>query len=189
MNSPANTPEATIAGANRAPSSLVQSITAIGWRVLIPASCSVRTTSSPASTPRMPSNRPPVGWVSRWLPIAIGASAGLVPGRVARIVPSRSMLIVMPSASACAMNQRRTATSASPSVSRHIPRSVPGIAPNAAVSVSVAHNRAPSTRRSALMPRSRGAAASSCSGCCPRRAQRHRAADRSPSPRARAVLR
>ena len=58
-----------MAGANRAPSSLVQLVTTIGCLVFTPMSFIVRTTSSAPKTPSTPSYLPPVGWVSRWLPI------------------------------------------------------------------------------------------------------------------------
>ena len=48
---PANTPEPIITGTKREPSSLVQNATSIGASVSMPWSFSVRTTSSPASTP------------------------------------------------------------------------------------------------------------------------------------------
>ncbi len=44
-----------MSGANRLPSSSVKKATDRGRRVSIPASSSARTTSSPASTPRVPS--------------------------------------------------------------------------------------------------------------------------------------
>ena len=66
---PAKTPDASMAGAKRAPSSLVQLVTTIGCFVLMPRSFIVRTTSSAPRTPSTPSYLPPVGWVSRWLPI------------------------------------------------------------------------------------------------------------------------
>jgi hypothetical protein len=65
VNAPANTPEESIAGAKREPSSLVQLTISIGRSVSIPRSFRVRTSSSAASTPSTPSYLPPVGWVSR----------------------------------------------------------------------------------------------------------------------------
>ena len=49
----------------------------------------VSITSSPASTPRVPSKRPPVATVSMWLPVSTGGSvrsAGQVPDDVADLV-------------------------------------------------------------------------------------------------------
>ena len=65
---PAKTPEASMAGAKRVPSSFVQLVTTIGCFVLMFRSFSVRTSSSAPRTPSTPSYLPPVGWVSRWLP-------------------------------------------------------------------------------------------------------------------------
>lgn len=51
LKAPANTPDPIITGTKREPSSLVQNATSIGASVRMPWSFSVRTTSSPASTP------------------------------------------------------------------------------------------------------------------------------------------
>ena len=48
----------------------------------MPCCSSVSTTSSPASTPRLPSKRPPVATVSMCEPHITGAASGSVPGRV-----------------------------------------------------------------------------------------------------------
>src|SRR3984957_4170148 len=64
VKSPTYAADAIIAGAKREPSSLVQLAMQIGSSVSIPASLSVRTTSSAASVPSTPSNLPPVGCVS-----------------------------------------------------------------------------------------------------------------------------
>src|SRR6266404_9240291 len=69
---PAKAPEATIGGVKRAPSSLVQHTSSSGRLVRTRRSSRVRSTSSPASTPTMPSYLPPANWVSRWLPISTG---------------------------------------------------------------------------------------------------------------------
>ncbi|GIT39216.1 MAG: hypothetical protein Ct9H300mP8_04120 [Gammaproteobacteria bacterium] len=55
LNSPDQTPEPTIAGEKREPSSLVQTTSSSGLRVVWFASLSARTTSSPARTPYTPS--------------------------------------------------------------------------------------------------------------------------------------
>ena len=49
--------------------------------VAIPASSSASSASSPASTPKMPSNRPPAGWLSMCEPATTGAASGSRPGR------------------------------------------------------------------------------------------------------------
>jgi hypothetical protein len=54
-NTPAKAPEATIGGVKRAPSSLDQLTISMGRVVSIPRAFRVRTTSKPASTPKMPS--------------------------------------------------------------------------------------------------------------------------------------
>ena len=88
------------------------------------------TTSSPASTPRMPSKRPPVGCVSRWLPIAIGGRSSRRPRRRAKMLPISSTVTRQPSRSQASTNQSRTRRSSSLSVSRHTPpRSVAPIRP------------------------------------------------------------
>src|SRR5689334_12745764 len=87
-----------MAGAKRAPSSLVQLTSSTGALVVRSLSCSVRNASSAARTPSGPSNLPPVGWVSRWEPIAIGGSCGFLPGRRANILPTSSTVTLQPSA-------------------------------------------------------------------------------------------
>ena len=54
----------------------------------------------------MPSYFPPVGWVSRWLPMAMGGRLLSLPGRRAKILPISSMVTVQPAASQAAINQR-----------------------------------------------------------------------------------
>ena len=54
-STPAKAIEPIIGGAKRPPSSLVQQITSMPRLVASPRSFSVRTTSSPHSTPKMPS--------------------------------------------------------------------------------------------------------------------------------------
>ena len=76
-----------MSGAKRLPSSSVKKATAIGRRVATPCCSSVSTTSSPASTPRLPSKRPPVATVSMCEPHITGAAVGSVPGRVATTLP------------------------------------------------------------------------------------------------------
>ena len=79
-NTPAKTPDASIAGAKRAPSSLVQLTISTGCIGLVkPSRAACASASSAASTPSTPSNLPPVGWVSRCEPMAIGGSAGFLP--------------------------------------------------------------------------------------------------------------
>jgi hypothetical protein len=69
------------AAETHAPSSFVQTITSIGAAVSTFASFNARTTSRPASTPYAPSNLPPCGCVSRWLPVATGRRCRSRPAR------------------------------------------------------------------------------------------------------------
>ena len=79
-----------MSGAKRAPSSSVKNAdrdAALGRR----SSCviSVSSTSSPASTPRLPSKRPPVRTVSMCEPVITAGRLGSRPGRVANDVADR----------------------------------------------------------------------------------------------------
>ena len=121
-----------VAGANREPSSLVQLTMQIGVSVSIPASLSVRTTSSAASVPSTPSYLPPVGWVSRCEPSPTGGFDMSRPLRKPNIEPSASTCTSRPAASQASRNQSRTCLSSGPSVSRRTPPF--GVAPNFAVS-------------------------------------------------------
>ena len=71
----------------------------IGVSVSIPASLSVRTTSSAASVPSTPSNLPPVGWVSRCEPRPTGGFDMSRPLRRPNIEPSASTCTSRPAAS------------------------------------------------------------------------------------------
>ncbi len=117
---------------------------------LVAGSCSVRMASSAASTPSTPSNLPPVGWVSRCEPMAIGGRAGFLPGRRANMLPTSSTATVQPSASHCALNQSRTWRSRSVSVSRQMPPF--GVAPICAVCISVSQSRCASICRFCIVP-------------------------------------
>ena len=88
-----------MAGAKREPSSLVQLTMQIGISVSMPASLSVRTTSSAASVPSTPSNLPPVGWVSRCEPRPTGGFDMSRPLRKPNIEPSASTCTSRPAAS------------------------------------------------------------------------------------------
>src|ERR1700755_1735048 len=117
----------------------------IGISVSIPASLSVRTTSSAASVPSTPSNLPPVGWVSRWEPSPTGALDMSRPRRMPNMVPSASTWTSHPAASQAARNQSRTCLSSGPSVSLRTPPF--GVAPNFAVSWMVSQSLAESICR------------------------------------------
>src|SRR5690348_8749156 len=143
---PAKTPEASIAGAKRAPSSLVQLTSSIGALVTRSLSWSVRSASSAARTPSGPSNLPPVGWVSRCEPTAIGGRPEFLPRRRANILPTSSTVTVQPSAVHCALSQSRTCRSRSVSVRRQMPPFA--VAPICVVSISESHSRWASICRS-----------------------------------------
>ena len=83
-----------MSGAKRAPSSSVKKATLTGRRVAMPSVSSVSMTSSPASTPRLPSKRPPVATVSMCDPVITAAAPGSVPGRVATTLPMASTVTV-----------------------------------------------------------------------------------------------
>ena len=117
----------------------------IGISVSIPASLSVRTTSSAASVPSTPSNLPPVGWVSRCEPSPTGGFDMSRPLRRPNIEPSASTCTSRPAASQALRNQSRTCLSSGPSVSRRTPPF--GVAPNFAVSWIVSQSRAESICR------------------------------------------
>ena len=63
-------------GRNRPPSSFVHAPSSTARRVTAPASCKAVSASSPATTPQIPSNRPPSGWLSMWLPVSTGSNDG-----------------------------------------------------------------------------------------------------------------
>ncbi len=131
-----------MAGAKRVPSSLVQLTTSIGRSVSKLKSFSVRITSSPVRTPAMPSYLPPVGWVSRWLPMTTGGSSGRLPGRRANMLPSSSISTVQPAASHHERKRSRPSRSRSVSVCRlQPPLAVP---PIFAISKMVCISRSPS---------------------------------------------
>ena len=77
--------------------------------------------SSPASTPRIPSNLPPVYWVSRWLPTSTGAASSSRPARRAKMFPILSTLTVAPASRHQATNRSRISLSDASSASRRRP--------------------------------------------------------------------
>ncbi len=140
-------------GAKREPSSLVQSMSSSGESVTTSFSLSVRMTSSPDSTPAMPSNFPPDGCVSRWLPKAIGGRVLSRPALRAKMLPTSSTVTTQPSARHWATNQSRTSLSASLSVNLVTPP--PGVPPKRDVSMIVLQSRSPFTRSSRIPNTSR----------------------------------
>ena len=101
-------------------------------------------TSSPASTPSAPSNLPPEGWLSRWLPNSTGRRSGSRPARRANMLPIASTRTVSPAASHSARNRSRPRRSTSVSVSRRTPPF--GVAPISAMPIRLSHSRLPSMR-------------------------------------------
>src|SRR5262245_56520922 len=99
----------------------------------------LRIASSAPSTPSAPSNFPPVGWVSRCEPMAIGGSSLFLPDLSANMLPTLSTATLQPKASHCALNQSRTFLSSSETVSRLMPPF--GVAPYLAVSIRASHRR------------------------------------------------
>ena len=133
-----------MSGAKRLPSSSVKKATLIGRRVVTPCCSSVSTTSSPASTPRLPSKRPPVATVSMCEPVITGAASGSVPGRVATTLPIASIATSRPRSRIHPTTRSRPARSASVSARRAQPSSPfgPLIAPISPSSTIRAHSRA-----------------------------------------------
>src|SRR6476469_582909 len=99
----------------------------------------LRIASSAPSTPSTPSNFPPVGWVSRCEPMAIGESLLFLPCLSANMLPTLSTDTLRPKASHCALNQSRTRLSSSETFSRLMPPL--GVAPYLAVSIRASHRR------------------------------------------------
>src|SRR5690242_1407531 len=99
----------------------------------------LRIASSAPRTPSTPSNFPPVGWVSRCEPMAMGVSLLFLPGLSANMLPTLSTETLQPKASHCALNQSRTRLSSSETVSRLMPPF--GVAPYLAVSMMASHRR------------------------------------------------
>ena len=89
--------------------------------------------------PSTPSNLPPVGWVSRCEPMAIGRQRCSGRAGTANMLPTSSTVTVQPSASHWALNQSRTFLSSSESVRRLMPPFA--VPPNLAVSIRLSHRR------------------------------------------------
>jgi len=142
-----------MSGWKRAPSSLVKYATLIGCTVATPCCSSVSITSSPPSTPRLPSNRPPVRTVSMCEPTITAAACGLVPARVPTTLPTASTTTERPRSCIQLSTRSRPSRSASVSASRAEPRSpaAPCTAPTSPNASRRAHRRSPSMRRVAWL--------------------------------------
>src|SRR4029079_10502900 len=99
----------------------------------------LRSASRAPRTPSTPSNLPPVGWVSRCEPMAIGTSLLFLPGLSANMLPTLSTDTLQPKSSHCALNQSRTRLSSSETVRRLMPPF--DVAPYLAVSMMASHRR------------------------------------------------
>ena len=128
-STPVNTRLPIMSGAKRAPSSLVKNAAASGCSVSTPASLSVSMTSSAASTPRLPSKRPPVRTVSMCDP-AMTAGPDWRPGRTPTTLPMPSTVESRPSSRIQPQTRSRPALSSSDSARRAQPP--PSMAPMAA---------------------------------------------------------
>ncbi len=74
----------------------------------------------------MPSYLPPANWVSRWLPISTGGRWSSVPGRRAKMLPTRSTATVQPASVHQVMKRSRISLSASVRARRRRPPALPG---------------------------------------------------------------
>jgi len=128
---PTYTSEPSMSGANRAPSSFVKNATEIGRPGVIPRSRHVWMTSSPASTPKLPSYLPPVRTVSMCEPVI---TAGPVPtSHVPMTFPTSSVSIRRPRSRIQPMTRSRPARSSSVRARRLHPP--PSILPTSASSM------------------------------------------------------
>ena len=119
-------------GGKRGPSSFVQFTISIGRLVDMFLSFSVLTASSAPNTPNEPSNRPPFGTESKWLPAMAGGASSSRPARRANIFPISSIRRSRPASLAHAANKSLACLSASVSVRRCTPP--PFVAPIRAIS-------------------------------------------------------
>ena len=113
---------------------MVQLTTSIGALVSNALSLRVRITSSPAITPKTPSNRPPVGCVSKWLPNTMGGKLSSRPTLRAKILPTPSTLTVQPASSHHLINKFLHSASKSVNAKRQFPPFF--VAPILAISIS-----------------------------------------------------
>src|SRR5689334_10458381 len=140
---PANTAEPIAPGWKREPSSFVQATAITGRRVLIPASSSASSASNAASTPYMPSKRPPVGWLSICEPLITGGALPSAPSRRTNRLPIASVKIWKPRAAAHLISRLRAAASSADSAWRLTPPF--GVPPNFAMSACRCHRRSSRT--------------------------------------------
>ena len=133
-----------MSGANLAPSSSVKNPTARGRCSSRPALITDSMTSSPASTPRFPSKRPPVATVSICEPVITGGNPDAC-GIVAMTFPTPSIDTSSPRSRIHFTTRSRPRPSSAVSASRADPRSpaAPTIAPISASSSRRCNKRSP----------------------------------------------
>ena len=107
-----------------------------------PASSTASSASKAASTPKIPSKRPPVGWVSLCEPLTTGATSPAVPGRRTNILPMSSIATPNPRSRAHVASRACASISFSPSAGRLTPPLA--VAPSRAISTWRRHSRSPS---------------------------------------------
>src|SRR6185503_15721561 len=146
---PANTAEPMAPGWKREPSSLVQATAITGRLVLILASSSASSASKAASTPYMPSKRPPVGWLSMCEPLITGAALASLPGRCTKRLPIASVKNSKPRAFAHDASRLRAAASSADSAWRLTPPLA--VPPSFAMSACRCHSRSSLTALAPLM--------------------------------------
>src|SRR5262245_22568565 len=136
-------------GWKRDPSSLVQATAITGRLVAMRASSRASSASNAASTPYMPSKRPPVGWLSMWLPLSTGGAAASVPSRRTNRLPIGSVKTAKPRALAHAASWLRAAASSGDRAWRLTPPL--GVPPSLAMSTCLCQRRSSLTALAPLM--------------------------------------
>src|SRR4051794_26331013 len=96
----------------------------------------------------MPSNLPPLGWVSVWEPDITGSASGALPSRRMKRLPIGSSEQVKPRPRAHSTRTRRASLSLASSARRLTPPR--GVAPSFAIAMWRCHRRASSTAAAAF---------------------------------------
>ncbi len=145
----ANAAEPMAPGWKREPSSLVQATATSGRLVVTPASSRASSASKAASTPNMPSKRPPVGWLSMCEPLITGVAFASVPSRRTNRLPMASVKTPKPRAFAHDARRLRAAASSGERACRFTPPL--GVPPSLAMSACRCHRRSSLTALALLM--------------------------------------
>ncbi len=87
----------------------------------------------------MPSNRPPFGWVSMWLPVTTGRACGSLPSRRSQRLAAASTETLAPISFAQPISSRRASRSSAVRQARLTPS--PGMAPMRPIAISRSHCR------------------------------------------------